>query len=312
VDRPAARTAPLLVVAAAVLWGTAGTAQELAPPQATPAVVAAIRSLAGGLLLCLIVAGWRGIRTLAAVVVRGRGPLAAAVGSMTLFQLSYFGGIRLAGVAVGTLVAIGSAPVWAGVFEAAVGRRPGRGWVLATALTVVGTALLVLPAGGVDGDGGGGPGIGVAAAATAGAAYAAYAIASKRLLGRGVDGTAAMAVAFVGSGVLLAPALAVAPVAWALTRGGAVALTWLSIFTIALAYTCFVAGLRSLDPPTATTLTLAEPLTATILAVVLVGERLGAAGATGAVLVTIGLAVAGRRSRATAAARSRGRVRDGG
>jgi drug/metabolite transporter, DME family len=294
--RAANPLAPLLVVAAATLWGTVGAAQELGAPAAPPVAVAALRSLAGGVLLAaILVASGRG-RAMAASIRAARGPLAAAAMAITIFQVGYFGGIRLNGVAVGTLLAIGSAPVWAGGLEAAVGRRPDRRWAVATAVTVTGTALLVLPRGAVDASA-----WGVGASLMAGLAYASYTVASKRALERGADGTSAMAWTFVGSGILFAPSLLVLELSWVRTPSGAVAVVWLGVAATALAYTLFAAGLRHVDAPTATTLTLAEPLTATVVAVAVLGERLGVAGSTGAALVTIGLGLAGRRRRRAAA-----------
>jgi drug/metabolite transporter, DME family len=282
--------APLFVLAAAVLWGTAGAAQELGAPDAPPIAVAAFRSLAGGLLLLVAVVAMGRARQLVHTLRVATGPVAVAAAAITVFQVGYFGGIRLNGVAVGTLVAIGSAPVWAGILEAFAGRRPGLRWAIATLVTVAGTALLILPAGEV-----GGSALGFAASLTAGLAYASYTVASKRLLERGAAGPPAMAWTFAGSGLLLAPALLFVDVSWAATASGATTILWLSVMTIALAYTLFAAGLRHVDAPTATTLTLAEPLTATVVAVVVLHERLGAAGLVGALLVTVGLGLAGRR-----------------
>jgi drug/metabolite transporter, DME family len=284
--------APLFVLAAAVLWGTAGAAQEFGAPNAAPVSVAALRSLAGGVLLVIAVAvTGRGCLLTRTLRLAG-GPLLVAATAITLFQVGYFGGIRLNGVAVGTLVAIGSAPVWAGVLEAIAGRGPDVRWATATVVTLAGTALLVLPAGEV-----GGSLVGFAASLSAGLAYASYTVASKHLLGRGADGPTSMAWTFVGSGLLLAPVLLFVEVSWAGTAAGAGTIAWLGVATIALAYTLFAAGLRHVDAPRATTLTLAEPLTATVVAVVLLGERLGLPGLVGAVLVTLGLGLAGRRSR---------------
>jgi drug/metabolite transporter, DME family len=279
-------------VAAATLWGTVGAAQELGAPQAPPVAVAALRSLAGGSLLALAVLAMGYGPRMAVAFRSARGPLAAAATAITVFQVGYLGGIRLNGVAIGTLVAIGSAPVWAGGLEAIAGRRPDRRWAVATAVTVAGTALLVLPGGDV-----GGSAPGILASLTAGLAYASYTVASKRALERGADGTSSMAWTFVGSGVLLAPTLFVLDLTWVRTTAGAVTIVWLSVAATAVAYTLFAAGLRHVDAPTATTLTLAEPLTATAVAVLVVGEQLGVVGLVGALLVTLGLGIAGRRRR---------------
>jgi drug/metabolite transporter, DME family len=283
--------APLFVVLAAVLWGTVGAAQELGAPEAPPVSVAALRSLVGGALLAVAVLAFGHWRRLTTTLRCGRGPLLAAALAITAFQVGYLGGIRANGVAVGTLLAIGSAPVWAGLLEAFAGRRPGTRWAVATAVTVTGTALLVLPAGAVAA-----APAGIAASLTAGMAYASYTVASKRLLERDTDGPSAMAWTFLGSGLLLLPTLLVLDTSWAVTLPGAATVAWLGVAATAVAYTSFAAGLRHVPAPTATTLTLAEPLTATLIAVAVVGERLGPTGLVGALLVTMGLGLAGRRA----------------
>jgi drug/metabolite transporter, DME family len=292
-----ATRAGLLVLAAAVLWGTSGAAQELGPRGINPPAVAGLRSLLGGALLVMAVVLARDARGLVEAARRVPGTFALASLAMALFQLGYFGGIRFAGVAVGTLVAIGSAPVTAGVLDWLRGHRPSGRWLVATSITILGTVLLLSP--GADGT----PirPVGVLLALLAGASYASYAVVSKRLLDAGVAGTTAMAGAFVGASLLLAPGLLVVDVAWVATPRGLVVLTWLGVMTIALGYILFARGLRGLQPATVTTLTLAEPLTATLLAVLLLGERLSGLALVGGVLVALGLALAGVGRRTGAA-----------
>jgi drug/metabolite transporter, DME family len=284
-----AASSALLVVAAAVLWGTSGAAQELGPRGTNPPAVAALRSMLGGGLLVAVVLVARGGRGLVGVARRSPVALAGAVTAMALFQLGYFGGIRFAGVAVGTLVAIGSAPVTAGLLDLLRGRRPTGRWAVATAVTILGTALLLAP-------GAGGVTVrpaGVALALLAGASYASYAVVSKRMLDHGVPSTTAMAAAFVGASVLLSPLLFFVDVSWAGTPRGLAVLLWLGVMTIALGYVLFARGLGGLQPATATTLTLAEPLTAALIAVLLLGERLSGPALVGAMLVAVGLVLAG-------------------
>jgi drug/metabolite transporter, DME family len=284
----------LLVVAAAVLWGTSGAAQELGPPDINPPAVATLRSLLGGSLLVAVVVIGRGGGGLVRVLRHAPGAAVGAAVAMSLFQLGYFGGIRLAGVAVGTLVAIGSAPVTAGLLDLLRGHRPTRRWAVATAITILGTALLVAP-------GAGGDAVrpaGVALALVAGASYASYAVVSKQLLDAGVASTTAMAAAFVGASVLLSPTLLVVDLRWAASPRGATVLLWLGVMTIALGYILFARGLGGLQPSTATTLTLAEPLTAALIAVLVLGERLSGPALGGAVLVATGLVLAGGGRRA--------------
>ena len=152
------------------------TALAFAPPGVQPAAVGAVRIALGGLAL-LVLAALRG--ELRSGV--GWPPLAtttAAVG-IAAYQPFFFAGVARTGVALGTIVAIGSTPVWAGAIGFLFrGEKPTVRWGIATALAVSGCALLLLDAMG---------GVSVAAAGilfalAAGACYGAYATASKRLL----------------------------------------------------------------------------------------------------------------------------------
>jgi DME family drug/metabolite transporter len=68
------------------------------------------------------------------------------------------------------------------------------------------------------------------------------------------------------------------PAGWAL-------LLYLGLVPSALAYGLFLTGMRSTPATVASVLTLVEPFTATILAAVLFGERLGALGLLGGALL---------------------------
>ena len=46
------------ILAAAMLWGTTGTAQAFAPPGSDPLVIGALRLLLGGSVLCAV-SGWQ-------------------------------------------------------------------------------------------------------------------------------------------------------------------------------------------------------------------------------------------------------------
>lgn len=283
------RRSALLVVLAASMWGTAGAAQELGAPEVAPWTVAAVRGLVGGLLLlavAVLLGLWPGV---VAVVRRGPRPAAIAAVALSVFQIGYLGGIRLAGVALGTLIAIGSAPVWAGLHAAVTGRPPARRWVVATMLTLTGTGLLVLPAG----NGGDVPVGGVLLALAAGAGYATYAIASKRLLDRDLPGFATIAVIFSGVGLILSPLLLLADWSFMATRSGIVGMAWLTVVATAISYALFLRGLAGVDPPTATTLTLAEPLMAALLGIALVGERFTGTALVGALVLAVGLVLIG-------------------
>ena len=271
------------MLAAAVCWGTTGTAQALAPPGAQPAAVGAVRLLLGGLAL-LGYAAWRG-----ALRQEGRWPwgrtLLAAV-CMAAYQLCFFAAVARTGVAVGTLVAIGSSPILAGgIAWLARRERPERRWFWATLLAVAGCGLLVAAGKSLHVDVSG-----IILALGAGLAYALFTVASKGLL-ESQPPEMAMAVVFSLGALFLSPLLFSADLVWlAQPRGAAVALH-LGIVTVALAYSLFARGLRGVPVATAVTLTLAEPLTAGFLGIFLLGERLTPLAALGSALVFAGLAL---------------------
>jgi DME family drug/metabolite transporter len=285
----------LAIVAAAVLWGTTGTAQDLADLDASPVAVGVARIALGGL----------GLAVVALAVARrsrraGEGAparwwtapgapvaLLAGMAAVAAYQASFFAAVDRAGVALGTLVAIGSGPVFTGLVAlVAAGERPVGRWYPATGLAVVGCALLLAPGGDRTLDA-----LGLALALSAGLSYAVYTVAAKALLGRRVPGPTVMAAFFLGGAVVLAPALVVTGVDdLAGVRGTAMTL-WLGLATVTLSYVLFTAGLARLRSSTVATLSLTEPLTAALLGVVVLGERPGLVAATGALVLLGGLVV---------------------
>jgi DME family drug/metabolite transporter len=272
---------------AAVLWGTNGTAQAFAPPEAQPMIVGTVRIALGGLGL-LTVALAR--RSLGAASPPGRRwpfwPTLMAALSMAAYQLFFFAGVSRTGVAVGTIVGIGSSPILGGLVGFLVrGERPGRRWGVATLLGILGSALLILAGSSMRVDL-----LGVALAIGAGLAYAIFTTASKGLLEQHPP-EAVMAVSFCLGAFFLLPVLFVSNIAWlAQPRGAAVALH-LGLVTVALAYTLFARGLRHVPVATAATLTLGEPLTAGLLGLLVLREPITLMAGAGILLIFGGLVV---------------------
>ena len=82
---------------------------------------------------------------------------------------------------------------------------------------------------------------------------------------------------------------------------------YLGVVATGLAYVLFGFGLRRLPSATAVTLVLAEPLTATLLAAVVLDESIPWTGWLGVAAVVIGLTLVGRR--AGSVTRQRGQLR---
>jgi DME family drug/metabolite transporter len=269
-----------MVLIAAMLWGTTGTARALAPAEAAPLAVGAVRIAIGGALLVLIALS-RG--TLFGVRWPVIPALLAAV-AVAIYQLSFFEGVARAGVAVGTILAIGSAPAFAGLFAwLSLRERPTTRWLVSTAIATLGLVLLVVPGSSATLE----PAA-VALPLIAGAGYAVYATASKRLLRVG-DNVAVAAIGFGGGALLLVPVLLVVDLSWLADARGVIVVVELGVVATAIAYILFTAALVRLPVSWSATLSLAEPLTASLLGLAVLGESLAPLQLAGAALVATGL-----------------------
>lgn len=280
---------PLPILAAAVLWGTTGTAGSMAP-SGTPAPAIGAASLTlGGLLLLLTTRGaWR-LFTAAT----GAEQRLLTVGALAVAgcPLTFYPAVARTGAAVAAVIALGSAPVFTGLLAWATGQaRPTARWAVATLAAVTGCAVLVLGPQLTGGPAHMDP-VGIALAALAGLAYAVYSLLGGRLIGRGHPSAAVMGAMFGAAGLLVLPVLLATGTAWLATvRGAAVALH-LAVLPTFLAYRLFGHGLRHTPASVATTLTLAEAAVAALLGITVLGERLPVVSWCGLAVLFLGLAL---------------------
>jgi DME family drug/metabolite transporter len=284
----------VLIALAAISWGTSGSVMTVLAERAaaSPLLVGVARLWIAAIFLLVATA----VTTRGVVVATGDRWRCLAMGAcMAAYQAAYFTAVTLGGIAVVALVAICSAPLMiAALAPWLLGERlpPRVGGALL--LGVLGTALLVAaPAATLDLS----PRFlaGVLLAFVAGLAYALYVLAAKATLRRSAP-LPATALTFTIGALLLTPALV-----WTAAPLTQLALGWpwllyLGGVATAAAYAIYTLGLRSVPASVAGVTTLLEPLTATILGVALFGERLGAAGAVGALLLVtaLGLLLADR------------------
>ncbi|TYB44552.1 DMT family transporter [Actinomadura chibensis] len=276
------------ILLAASLWGTTGTVRTFAGGSSALSV-AAVRIIIGGLVLLAAAAFTRrgaGLRRL--LRVRRNLPL-IGVGAVAIavYQTAFFAAAGRTGVAVATVVTIGSAPAFTGVLGVAARRSAPTGrWALSTAGAVTGCALLV--GGGQDA---GAEPAGIGLSLLSGLSYAVYATIASDLITRGEDDRAVAGALFAAAAVPLVPVLAVAPAGWALTWSGGLIALYLGVLTTGGGYLLFARGLRTTPATTATTLTLAEPAVAAVLGTALLGERLGGPALAGLALLAASLVV---------------------
>lgn len=283
------------VLAAATLWGTTGTAQALAPEGAGPLAVGTMRLLVGGIglfIMTMLQGGFGRLSSWPARLSLGAGFF------MALYQVTFFAGVSATGVAVGTIVGIGSSPVAAGILAMIFrGERPGRRWMLATALALSGCTLLVLSGGeGVSVD----P-LGIFLAVCAGASYAACTLLIKGMLEHHAPNSV-MAVVFCLGALMLLPLLFFVDLSWIGSLHGVGTVLYFGLVTAAIAYWLFARGLRTVQVASAVTLTLAEPMTAGLLGLLLLGEQMNSQAYSGMGLIFCGLVLlalpVGKRYRA--------------
>ncbi len=311
----------LYLVVAGVAWGTAGAAAALLyrASDLGPIALSFWRYVGGIALLLAFLplrrsarSGRSGRAAPAAPEPRRRrvGRIVATGLGLTLFQTAYFAAVQATGLAVGTVVTLGAGPVLIALgARLTMGERLGRGGLAAVAGALAGLTVLCL-----GGDETTVRPLGVGLALLSASGYAAITLLT-RWMGRngaGGDPYSTTTWAFgVGAVCLLPLGLAegLLPHAAEDPLRVLILLAYTAAVPTALAYALYFAGAAVVRSATASVIMLIEPVSAAVIAVVLLGERLTAATVVGTALLlaaVTGLAIAEARlatgARRTAAA----------
>jgi len=279
---PASRRGFLLVVLAALCWGTSGVSGRIVAERTDlgPLDIAWHRMAIGAVVLLAGTAltrhRRRGPRT---PLTRSTTVRLVLVGSgLAAYQLAYFAAVATAGVSIATLVALGLAPLLIAVGAALLGHgHPDRATVVALVVALTGLVLLVGITAGADT----GTTVVLGALMAVGSALG-YAMVT--LAGAGVPaGIPVTLVGFAGGALLLTPVALIVGLRFTTEP---VALGVL----LYLAYALFFAGLKTVPGAVASIVTLLEPLTATALATAFLGERLSPGALAGGLLVLAAVA----------------------
>ena len=259
---------PFFLLFSCLLFSVTGTLQQLAPEGHTPVVITEVRMLLGSLTIlawCLFThrlpSNWS--------VVPWK-PMLTAVASVLLYQLLFFYSVEEVGVAVGSVVAIATTPLWAAAVAFILfKKRPSRFWVFATALAIVGVFLI--NAGGslqsqrIDWK--------LLLPIAAGLCYGVEIIAVGKVVEK-INPETTMLLEMGLAAILLFPVIFFFPTKWIFTTGGILVSLGLGVVTAGIAYPCFTYGIKYTSPVVASTLALTEPLMAAALGIFFLHENL--------------------------------------
>ncbi|QXO57796.1 EamA family transporter [Morganella morganii] len=273
------------IILASFLWGTTGVSATFAPDVSAIAIGAAAMGFGG--LLQAAIAITPICRSLGAFRQQWHLLLLGAV-AVAVYPLAFYGSMRLAGVTIGTVVSIGTAPVLLAIIEIIMdGARMTLRWLSGAVLGLTGIALLSLSGGTeqITAADASATLTGVVLGLLAAFTYALYSWAARRLMQRNIPSRAAMGGIFGIGGLLLMPVLALYGAPFLDSWQNAAVGIYMACVPMFMGYVCFGYALARIPASTATTITLLEPVIAAALAALIVGEQLTAAGWAGVALI---------------------------
>ncbi|MCL1897780.1 MAG: DMT family transporter [Micrococcales bacterium] len=284
------RSGLAFVLASTVLWGTIGTAASYISGASTLAIGAATMGFGGviqaGLAIPAIRRSWGTLKR------QWRWVLLGGI-NLFLFPLGFFGSMHLAGVAIGTVVSIGLCPLFAAIAQRLFDKTKLAGrWGVAASIGLVGVGLLAFAGEGTasahsTGQTIGGVGLGLLAAAT----FGFYSWVAGKVMARGLSARATVGACFGVSGLMLLPIALVNGAPLVADWNNALWIAYLIVVCQVIAHRSYGAGLARLSSVNATTITMAEPVIAATLAVLVLHERLPLFSWAGAALVVVCLVI---------------------
>jgi DME family drug/metabolite transporter len=267
------------------LWGTTGVAVRIINERSGLAAVSIgwYRVAIAAVVVALV---FRGPGLRAAVAAFRRHPVALAVSGAGFgaYQALYFVGVQYVGVSISTLVSLGIAPIALTIGTALARRRlPAVSGLAVLACAIIGLALVSLRPG--SGVGAPHPVLGVLASIASGLGYAGITALSRRM--SHLDPLLLTGVTSAVATVVLLPIAVAGGMA---VPHDVIANGWLlyiGVVPTVAAYWLFYRGLRSTVSEVAGVLTLLEPLTAAVLAAIVLHESLSGWALVGGLLMLI-------------------------
>ena len=291
----------IAILFASVVWGTTGTAATFAPEVSAAAIGAAAMGI-GGIAQALV--AMRGIRRARAALWQQWRLLAIGGLAVAVYPLAFYGSMRLAGVTVGTVITLGSAPILSALIEYVFDRtRLSWRWSIGAFVGLTGMVFICVAENAAPGHAAQGhvaqshvavgesvP-LGVALGLLGGLTYALYSWTARKMMLGGLRSSVAMGATFGLGGLFLLPVLIASGGPFLASWNNAAVGLYMAAVPMFLGYLCFGYGLAHVQASMATTITLLEPVVAAVLAVIIVGERLPVLGWIGVALIIGCLAI---------------------
>jgi DME family drug/metabolite transporter len=281
----------LAIVFASFLWGTTGTVASYSPDVSSLGIGAFSMGI-GGVLLVIVAKNK--LRIDYKLMLEQPKVLLLGAASVAIYPLAFYTSMRLSGVAIGTVVSIATAPFFAAIFERLISKKHiSLQWIVSFVIGATGIVLLVL---GRDLSNHSAYSIqqqslGLILGCIAGLTYAGYSWSAKCLIENGVHSQSAMSGLFGCAALLLIPSLWFTGDNLFSSSTNTFVSLYMAIIPQFLGYLLFGFGLNYVDVSKATLITLIEPLSATVLAVFIIGERFKGIGWIGVVLVSLCLLI---------------------
>ena len=267
------------------LAGTAGTVAAIYAINTPSPVIGFVRLSIGAITLLLLAPFLGGkLRQLPRLITRPGVWIMGA--SSASYQVFFFASVDRTGVATAALITVGCIPVSAGIVGWIFLReRPSKIWYLSTAIAISG--LVIASIGELETN----DATGLLYAVLAGSGIGAYINAAKIEVRAGGHSTQLPGMAFLlGSiGLFFVVRSDLMQMQW--TTQTILLAVYLGAVTMGIANGIQIVGLRGISPGVASTMMLADPVTAAVLGVVVLGEAVTLNGAVGLILVVIGLAM---------------------
>ncbi|WP_411974283.1 DMT family transporter [Vibrio sp. Vb2880] len=277
----------LSILFASTLWGTTGTAASLAPDVSALAIGAFSMGIGGFMQACLSA---KSLKRDFRKVVHKKKTLLVSIIALATYPLAFYSSMRFAGVAIGTVVSISTAPFFSALLECLFSRNQTitKRWMMSFAIGVIGITLLLASESSAnslfDQDM---KHWGVLLGLLAGLTYAIYSWGVKAMIDHGIESQTAMGSVFGIGGVLLLPTLFITGDNLFASSTNTMVMLYMALIPMGLGYVAFGFGLRFVTASGASILTLFEPVIAAALAVAIVGEEISFIGWVGIALTLV-------------------------